>query len=101
MVSAVGVGTEETWRNLLAGKSGVAPITHFDTTGFSATIAAEVKGFDPLQYVEKKDLKKMGLLFSSPWRHPNSPWNRPNSNSLRSSRTARVCTLGQASEGST
>ena len=62
LVSAVGVGTEETWRNLLAGKSGVAPITHFDTTGFSATIAAEVKGFDPLQYVEKKDLKKMGLF---------------------------------------
>jgi 3-oxoacyl-[acyl-carrier-protein] synthase II len=62
LVSPVGVGTEETWRNLLAGKSGVAPITHFDTTGFSATIAAEVKGFDPLQYVEKKDLKKMGLF---------------------------------------
>ena len=62
LVSAVGVGTDETWQNLLAGKSGVAPITHFDTTGFSATIAAEVKGFDPLQYIEKKDLKKMGLF---------------------------------------
>lgn len=62
LVSAVGVGTEETWKNILAGKSGVAPITHFDTTGFSATIAAEVKGFDPLQYVEKKELKKMGLF---------------------------------------
>jgi 3-oxoacyl-[acyl-carrier-protein] synthase II len=61
-VSAVGVGTEETWRNLLAGKSGVAPITHFDTTGFAATIAAEVKGFDPQQYVEKKEVKKMGLF---------------------------------------
>jgi 3-oxoacyl-[acyl-carrier-protein] synthase II len=62
LVSAVGVGTEETWKNILAGRSGVAPITHFDTTGFSATIAAEVKGFDPLQYVEKKELKKMGLF---------------------------------------
>ena len=62
LVSAVGVGREETWQNLLAGKSGVAPITHFDTTGFSTTFAAEVKGFDPLQYVEKKDLKKMGLF---------------------------------------
>jgi len=62
LVSAVGVGTEETWKNILAGKSGVAPITHFDTTGFSVTIAAEVKGFDPLQYVEKKELKKMGLF---------------------------------------
>jgi 3-oxoacyl-[acyl-carrier-protein] synthase II len=62
LVSAVGVGTEETWRNLLAGRSGVAPITHFDTTGFTATIAAEVKGFDPYQYIEKKDVKKMGLF---------------------------------------
>jgi 3-oxoacyl-[acyl-carrier-protein] synthase II len=56
------VGTEETWQNLLAGKSGVAPITHFDTTGFAATIAAEVKGFDAQQYVEKKEVKKMGLF---------------------------------------
>jgi len=62
LVSPVGVGTEESWRNLLAGKSGVAPITHFDTTGFGATIGAEVKGFDPQRYVEKKDLKKMGLF---------------------------------------
>jgi 3-oxoacyl-[acyl-carrier-protein] synthase II len=60
LVSAVGVGTEQTWSNLLAGKSGVAPITHFDTTGFSTTFATEVKGFDPLQFVEKKELKKMG-----------------------------------------
>lgn len=60
LVSALGVGTEETWQSLLAGKSGVAPVTHFDTTGFAATIAAEVKNFDPLQFVEKKELKKMG-----------------------------------------
>ena len=60
LVSPVGIGTEETWRNLLAGRNGVAPITHFDTTGFSTTIAAEVKNFDPLQFIEKKELKKMG-----------------------------------------
>ncbi len=62
LVTALGVGTEESWKNILAGKSGVAPITHFDTTGFSTTIAAEVKGFDPLQFIEKKELKKMGLF---------------------------------------
>jgi 3-oxoacyl-[acyl-carrier-protein] synthase II len=62
LVSAVGIGTEETWKCLLAGRSGVAPITHFDTTGFSVTFAAEVKNFDPLLYVEKKELKKMGLF---------------------------------------
>jgi len=62
LVSALGVGTEQTWSNLLAGKSGIGPITHFDTTGFSTQFAAEVKGFDPLQFVEKKELKKMGLF---------------------------------------
>lgn len=62
LVSPDGIGTEATWKNILAGKSGVAPITHFDTTGFSVTIAAEVKDFDPLQFVEKKELKKMGLF---------------------------------------
>jgi 3-oxoacyl-[acyl-carrier-protein] synthase II len=62
LVSAVGIGTEETWQCLLAGRSGAAPITHYDTTGFSVTFAAEVKNFDPLLYVEKKELKKMGLF---------------------------------------
>jgi 3-oxoacyl-[acyl-carrier-protein] synthase II len=60
LISAVGLDTATTWQNLLAGKSGVAPITHFDTTGFSVSIAAEVKGFDPFQFIEKKELKKMG-----------------------------------------
>jgi 3-oxoacyl-[acyl-carrier-protein] synthase II len=48
------------WRNLLAGKSGVGPITRFDASQFACQIAAEVKDFDPLQFVEKKELKKMG-----------------------------------------
>lgn len=62
LVSALGVGTDETWKNILAGKSGVGTITHFDTTGFASTIAGEVKGFDPLQFIEKKEVKKMGLF---------------------------------------
>jgi len=60
LVSAVGIGTEQTWQALLAGQGGVAPITHFDTKDFSVTFAAEVKNFDPLLYVEKKEVKKMG-----------------------------------------
>jgi 3-oxoacyl-[acyl-carrier-protein] synthase II len=56
----VGNTTEEIWRNLLAGKSGVARITHFDAAQFACQIAAEVKNFDPLNFVEKKELKKMG-----------------------------------------
>jgi len=58
-VSALGVGTEETWQGLLQGRSGVGPITLFDASQHGARIAAEVKGFDPLRWVEKKDVKKM------------------------------------------
>ena len=60
LICGVGNTTEEIWRNLLAGKSGVAHITHFDAAQFACQIAAEVKNFDPLQFVEKKELKKMG-----------------------------------------
>jgi 3-oxoacyl-[acyl-carrier-protein] synthase II len=60
LISAVGNTTEETWQNLLAGKSGVTRITHFDTSQHACQIAAEVKGFDPLNFIEKKEIKKMG-----------------------------------------
>ena len=60
LVCALGIGTEESWKNLVAGQSGIAPITLFDTTGFDCTFAGEVKGFDPLKWIEKKELKKMG-----------------------------------------
>lgn len=60
LVSAVGNTAPEVWNNLLAGKSGMATITGFDTTGFPVTFAAEVKNFDPLQFVEKKEARKMG-----------------------------------------
>jgi len=60
LVCALGTGTEETWKNLVAGVSGIAPITLFDTNGFDCTFAGEVKNFDPLNWVEKKELKKMG-----------------------------------------
>ena len=59
LVCALGIGTEESWRNLVAGCSGIAPITHFDTAGFDCKIAGEVKNFDPFQWIEKKELKKM------------------------------------------
>jgi 3-oxoacyl-[acyl-carrier-protein] synthase II len=60
LVSAVGNTAPENWNNLLAGRSGMATITHFDTTGFPVTFAAEVKNFDPLQFVDKKEARKMG-----------------------------------------
>ena len=59
LVTALGVGTNETWSGLLEGKSGVKKITRFDTDQFSTKIAAEVQDFDSLRWIEKKDLKKM------------------------------------------
>ena len=59
LICACGVGTEEVWRNLLAGKSGIGRVTQFDVSAFDCQIAGEVKGFDPLNWVEKKELKKM------------------------------------------
>jgi 3-oxoacyl-[acyl-carrier-protein] synthase II len=60
LVCALGTGTEESWSNLVAGKSGVGPITLFDTTGFDCKIGGEIKNFDPFRWIEKKELKKMG-----------------------------------------
>jgi len=59
LVSALGVGTEETWTGLTASKCGIGPITRFETDQFSVRIAGEVKGFDALTWIEKKEVKKM------------------------------------------
>ena len=59
LVSPLGIGTEETWQGLLAGRSGAAPITLFDASQHSTHFACEVKGFDPLRFIEKKDVKKV------------------------------------------
>src|SRR5205085_10606564 len=60
MVCALGNTVAEAWPNFLAGKSGVGTIAGFDTTGFACTIAGEVRNFDPLSFIEKKEVKKMG-----------------------------------------
>jgi len=59
LVSPLGIGNEDNWNALVAGKSGVGPITRFDASGFACRIAGEVKGFDPSLYMEKKEIKKM------------------------------------------
>ena len=59
-MSAVGIGTDETWQAIREGCNGIAPITRFDPEGFACRIAGEAKNFDPLDYVDKKDVKKMG-----------------------------------------
>jgi 3-oxoacyl-[acyl-carrier-protein] synthase II len=60
LVCALGIGTDQVWEKLIAGANGVGPITQFDTTGFDCRIAAEVPNFDPLNWISKKELKKMG-----------------------------------------
>jgi 3-oxoacyl-[acyl-carrier-protein] synthase II len=59
LVSSLGIGTEANWEALCAGRSGVGRITRFDASQFACQIAGEVKGFDPLHFVEKKDVKKV------------------------------------------
>ncbi|HUK56945.1 MAG TPA: beta-ketoacyl-ACP synthase II [Nitrospiria bacterium] len=59
VVSPLGIGVDPTWKALCGGVSGVGRITRFDTTDMPVKIAAEVKGFDPANYIEKKEIKKM------------------------------------------
>ena len=60
LICALGQTSTEVWQNIVAGKSGVSKITRFDTTQYACQIAAEVKDFDPLKFIEKKEVKKMG-----------------------------------------
>jgi 3-oxoacyl-(acyl-carrier-protein) synthase len=62
LVSSLGIGTSDNWKALLAGRSGVETITKFDAKQFATQIAGEVRGFDPLQFIEKKDVKKMDVF---------------------------------------
>lgn len=62
VVSPLGLSAEETWKNALAGLSGVSSITKFDASAFDAQIAGEVKNFNPDQWIEKKEQKKMGTF---------------------------------------
>ncbi len=62
LVSSLGIATDANWQALLAGKSGIGPITKFDASQFATRIAGEVKGFDPLAFIEKKDIKKMDVF---------------------------------------
>ena len=59
LVSPVGIGIEENWSNLISGKSGIGPITRFDSSGFATHIAGEVKNFHPEEFISKKELRKM------------------------------------------
>src|SRR5215216_7254788 len=62
LVSSLGIGTEANWTGIKAGQSGIGSITKFDPALFATRIAGEVKNFDPLAYIEKKDVKKMDIF---------------------------------------
>jgi 3-oxoacyl-[acyl-carrier-protein] synthase II len=60
LLSSLGIGTEKTWQGIRDARSGVSRIQQFDATAFNCRIAGEVKDFDPAQFIEKKEIKKMG-----------------------------------------
>ncbi|HHT21845.1 MAG TPA: beta-ketoacyl-ACP synthase II [Bacteroidales bacterium] len=60
-ITPLGLTATETWQNVLNGVSGAAPITYFDASAFKTQFACEVKGFDPLQYFDRKEARKMDL----------------------------------------
>jgi len=62
VVIPTGIGVETAWKNVCEGKSGIGPLTRFDTNGFDTKIAAEVKNFNPELYIDKKEIKKMDLF---------------------------------------
>ncbi len=62
IVSPLGIGLEDNWAAICQGRSGIGPITKFDTTEYPCKIAGEVKNFDPSAYIDKKDLKKMDIF---------------------------------------
>jgi len=62
LVTPLGVGTRKNWEALLRGESGIGPVTRFDNSRFSTRFAGEIKGFDPLPFIEKKEVRKMDLF---------------------------------------
>ena len=62
LVSSLGIGTEANWEALLAGRSGIRTIASFDASGFASRIAGEVRDFNPLQFLSKKDVRKMDVF---------------------------------------
>ena len=62
LVTPLGTGVEKNWEALMAGRSGIAPITGFDVSEFPVKIAGEVKDFNPEDWIDKRDVKKMDLF---------------------------------------
>lgn len=79
LVTPLGIGTQETWAALCAGKSGVGEITRFDTKDFDTKIAGEVKNFQPEDYLPGKRPNGPSRLSPTPLLQPAWPWKTPGS----------------------
>ena len=81
LITPIGIGKEQTWDSLCAGRSGAGEITRFDTSNFQTKIAAEVKGFKSTDFMPQKDAKRVEpfgiLLLPMPWRQPAWPSMTP------------------------
>ena len=84
LISPLGIGTQATWDALVEGRSGVGPITRFNTDGYSVRIAGEVRDFDPGQWLEHKEIKKFDTM---PWLRVTWPWNNQGSRSAMTTPT--------------
>jgi len=62
LVTPLGVGAQKNWKALLRGENGIGPVTRFDVSRFATRFAGEIKGFDPLPFIEKKEVRKMDLF---------------------------------------
>ncbi len=87
LVCGVGNTAPEVWDGLLAGKSGMAEITAFDLTGHPVRFAAEVKDFDPLLFIDKKEARKMGRFIHFAMAAAPRRWSTPACRTMRQSRS--------------
>lgn len=93
-LSPVGNSATSSWQAALAGQSGVGPITRFDAKDFSSRIAAEVKGFDPLAYIEPKEVKKLDLFSQFAIAASQEAWDDSGLSTSSLMRERMGCVLG-------
>lgn len=93
-ISPIGTTVTETWSNALAGRSGVGPITRFDASQYATTIAAEVKNFDPLKFIESKEVKKLDLFSQYSLAAAQEAWDNAGLANYQGERSRIGCILG-------
>jgi 3-oxoacyl-[acyl-carrier-protein] synthase II len=93
-VTPVGIGIDEFWRGLTAGRSGIRPITLFDTSGLPVTLAGEVEGFDPSAWLDAKDARRTGRFVQFAVAAAQLAWDDAGAPKVQSERTGVVFGTG-------